>query len=41
MVGNEAYFEDGIDVETCRETLKLIFDAMGQSQHYAMMMKQN
>ena len=39
LVGNEVYFEDGLDVETCKETLKLIFDAMGQSQHYAMMTK--
>lgn len=40
-VGNEVYFVDGIDVQTCRDTFKLVFDTMQQSQHYEMMMKQN
>lgn len=40
-VGNEAYYVDECDVETCRETLKIIFDAMNQSQHYDMMTKKN
>lgn len=38
-VGNEVYFVDGVDVQTCRDTFKLVFDTMQQSQHYEMMMK--
>ena len=40
-VGNEVYFVDGVDVQTCRDTFKLVFETMQQSQHYEMMMKQN
>lgn len=40
-VGNEVYYEDSVDVETCKETFKLIFEAMNQSQHYEMMTKKS
>lgn len=40
-VGNEVYFVDGIDVQTCKDTFKLVFDTMQQSQHYEMMMKKS
>ena len=39
--GSEVYYVDGIDVQTGRDTFKLVFDTMQQSQHYEMMMKQN
>ena len=38
---DEEGFVDGVDVQTCRDTFKLVFDTMQQSQHYEMMMKQN
>ena len=40
VVGNEVYYVDAVDVQTCRDTLKLVFDAMKQSQHYDMMINQ-
>lgn len=33
------YVTVGMDINTCRDTFELIFDKMGQIQHYNMMMK--
>ena len=38
IVGDEVYYVDSADVQTCRDTFALIFEAMGQKQHYDMMM---
>ena len=32
------YVDDYMDIQLCRETFKMIFDFMGQGQHYNMMM---
>ena len=32
------YIDSGIDVQQCRKTFKMIFQLMGQEQHYNMMM---
>ena len=35
------YVDDCINIEQCKETFKMIFDYMGQAQHYEMMMGAN